>query len=131
LAKQQSVDVTSGTKATWSPYLALCFLTQTRLHSTGYYEITLKTKRIINRVEICRNYFLKQTVASGRICFVSRVQLLAFYVSIGSDCITVASHCYVVRMLVFRGHAVAYLVQALCHKPEGRGLDSRCHRIFN
>jgi hypothetical protein len=25
-------------------------------------------------------------------------------------------------------HAVAYLVEALCHKPEGRGFDSRLGR---
>jgi hypothetical protein len=24
-----------------------------------------------------------------------------------------------------RGHAVAYLVEALCYKPEGRGFESR------
>jgi hypothetical protein len=25
-----------------------------------------------------------------------------------------------------QGHAVASLVEALCYKPEGRGLDARC-----
>jgi hypothetical protein len=31
-------------------------------------------------------------------------------------------------ILYTRVHAVAQLVEALCHKPEGRGFDSRlCH----
>jgi hypothetical protein len=29
------------------------------------------------------------------------------------------------RMHVHWGHAVAYLVETLCYKPEGRGFDSR------
>jgi membrane-associated PAP2 superfamily phosphatase len=29
-----------------------------------------------------------------------------------------------------KGHAVAWLVEALCYKPEGRGFDSRHHWIF-
>jgi hypothetical protein len=28
------------------------------------------------------------------------------------------------------GHAVAYLVEALCYKAEGRRFSSQCHRIF-
>jgi hypothetical protein len=33
---------------------------------------------------------------------------------------------YMLRIKVERGeHAVAYLVEALCYKPEGRGFDSR------
>jgi hypothetical protein len=31
---------------------------------------------------------------------------------------------------IWMGHAVAYLVEALSYKPEGRGLDSRCHWIL-
>jgi hypothetical protein len=32
--------------------------------------------------------------------------------------------------LIFVGHAVAYLVEALCHKQEGRGCDSRWRGFF-
>jgi hypothetical protein len=32
--------------------------------------------------------------------------------------------------LLSRGHAVAWLVETLCYKPEGRGFDSRCRWIF-
>jgi hypothetical protein len=32
----------------------------------------------------------------------------------------------------YQGHAVAYLVEALCYKPEGRGIESRGgHWIFS
>jgi hypothetical protein len=30
----------------------------------------------------------------------------------------------------YMGHAVAQLVEALCYKLEGRGFESRCHRVF-
>jgi hypothetical protein len=30
-----------------------------------------------------------------------------------------------------RGHAVAYLVEALCYKPKGRGFESRFSRFFS
>jgi hypothetical protein len=33
-------------------------------------------------------------------------------------------------LFIFRRHAVALLVEALCYKPEGGGFDSRCHWIF-
>jgi hypothetical protein len=29
-----------------------------------------------------------------------------------------------------KGHAVAWLIEAVCHKPESRGFDSRCYCIF-
>jgi hypothetical protein len=34
--------------------------------------------------------------------------------------------------IIYRGHAVAQLVEALCYKPKGRGFDSRwCHWNFS
>jgi hypothetical protein len=34
--------------------------------------------------------------------------------------------------MLFRGHAIAQLVEALCYKSEGRGFDSRwCHWNFS
>ena len=36
-----------------------------------------------------------------------------------------------IYIYIYRGHAVAQLVEALRYKPEGRGFDSRwCHRNF-
>jgi hypothetical protein len=30
-------------------------------------------------------------------------------------------------LILFMGHAVTWLVEALCYKPEGCRFDSRCH----
>jgi hypothetical protein len=39
---------------------------------------------------------------------------------------------YLVKLMLLPGHAVAQLVEALCYKPEGRGLDSQwCHWNFS
>jgi hypothetical protein len=37
------------------------------------------------------------------------------------------SNCYniIIIIIVYGGHAMAYLVEALGYKPEGRGFDSR------
>jgi hypothetical protein len=39
---------------------------------------------------------------------------------------------YLIRTFLFkRGHAVAWLVEALCYKPEGRGIESQWGGFFN
>jgi hypothetical protein len=35
-----------------------------------------------------------------------------------------ASETFVSISINFQGHVVAYLVEALCYKPEGRGFDA-------
>jgi hypothetical protein len=42
------------------------------------------------------------------------------------QCITTQT----IRLVTYTGHAVAWIFEALCYKPEDRGIESRCHRFF-
>jgi hypothetical protein len=66
---------------------------------------------------------------SAYCCAVTMIITTAFQTSINTVYVFVYIYIYTVYVL-YMGHAVAYLVEALCYKPEGRGFDYRLGGFF-